>query len=871
VADATPRSDAPPARAALGTGRRRFLFVRRTVRTTLLALAVSAAPIPPDVPLPGGAATARAADEVERGGPSVAYEEAMAHADDVIDFDAGLTPEATMGDSSDLAGGVGSTTAADLQALRPATLRREVFGFLPYWELPTAAGRLDLRVLSTVAYFSVGADPNGSLLKRNADGSTAVGWAGWRSRRMTDFIARAHREGAKVVLTVSVFAWTTSQARTQRSILASPARRARLARQIAAEIQQRGADGVNLDFEPLVRGMEGEYVAFVRTLRRELDRRARGYQLTFDTTGIIGNYPIERLTARGAADAVFVMGYDYRGARSERAGSIDPLEGARYDLTDTVRAYTSRIPPRKVILGLPWYGRAWSTTSPDVRAPNQSGTRFGASVAVPYDAAAEFASRYGRYWDSGELSSWVRYRKSTCTDAYGCQTSWRQIYFDDASSLRLRYDLVNRYGLRGAGIWALGYDGGRPELFAGLGEKFADASPTVRVALNSRTISPNGDGQLDAAVLTLAMQGGSTWQVQLRSPEGDLIRTNTGTGSRSAITWDARLPDGRGVADGRYRFDVAVRDAAGRTTARRLNLDVDRAAPAVDASVDPAAFSPDGDDVADRAVVRWVTSERAVGFARLLRDGGRERAWSIAPGTAGSIPLDGRDGRGRPLRDGRYVLRLVLRDAARNERVQDIPVVVDRTARRLRWSNSFYPQDRDRTAANASVTFRLARPATVSLRIEDESGRIVRHAYRNRRLAAGERSWTWDGRTGNGSWAAQGRYRAVLTSTTSLGTQVLTRDVFAAAYRTSIPATVAVGDALEVRFDSVEPLSAEPAVVFTSPGRGAISLGAKRTSNGRYRAAFRIRAADVGEATVRISALDAAGRWNTEIRTVTIR
>lgn len=871
VTDARLRHAPRPAPTSMARRPARPSRVAAAARALALATVASAAPA---VPLAFAAepdATAPAAP----GTASILYQEAMAHADDVIDFDAGL-PAGEADAPSDLAGGsgtpagVGTTTAADLQAVSGPRLRREVFGFLPYWQLASSAGRIDLDVLTTVAYFSVGADRNGNILTRNADGSAAVGWAGWRSERMTRFIERAHRAGTRVVLTLSVFAWTTGQATTQRAILGSPARRARLARQLATEVHARGVDGVNLDVEPLVRGMEGEYVAFVRTLRRELDRRGRGYQLTLDTMGSIGNYPIERLTGRGAADAVFVMGYDYRGGRSERAGSIDPLAGARYDLGDTVRAYTSRIPASRVILGLPWYGRAWSTIAEGVRAANQSGAQYGPSVAVPYDAAAAFARAYGRLWDPREQTSWVRYRKETCTAAYGCRTSWRQLYFSDAASLRLRYDLVNRYGLRGAGIWALGYEGARRELYADLGAKFADAASNAKITLNSHTISPDGDGQLDTAVLRLALQGGSVWQVRLRAADGTLLRHNVGTGSGGTLTWDGRRPDGRGVADGRFRYEIAIRDARGRTTSRTIALAVDRAAPAITAAVDVPSFSPDGDGTNDRAVLRWATDERAVGAVRLLHAGRPVRGWSVAAGTGGTIALDGRDGHGRPLRDGRYVLQVTLRDAARNERTVSVPVALDRTAGSLRWSGSFFPQDDDAIAVEGTIRFHLARTATVTLRIEDPGGRVVRNVYLDRTLRAGDRSWAWDGRTGNGSWAPQGRYRAVLIATSALGTMTLTRDVYAAAYRTTVPASVTAGEVLEVVFDSLEPLSTVPVVILSRPNREPVSLRAKPTGDGRWRAAFRTHPGEEGEAGLRISARDERGRWNTEVLAVTI-
>ena len=140
-------------------------------------------------------------------------------------------------------------------------------------------------------------------------------------------------------------------------------RAANLARQIAAAVRDRGADGVNLDFEPIASGYADEFTALVRKVRASLNEVAKGYQLTFDTTGWIGNYPIEAATATGGADAVVVMGYDYRSSSSSPVGSIAPIGGPTYDIGDTIKAYVSRIPASKVILGVPYYGRAWSTSS----------------------------------------------------------------------------------------------------------------------------------------------------------------------------------------------------------------------------------------------------------------------------------------------------------------------------------------------------------------------------------------------------------------------------------------------------------------------------------------------------------------------------
>jgi len=349
-------------------------------------------------------------------------------------------------------------------------LRRQVMGFLPYWEVSDAV--LDYEVLSTIAYFSVGSDKYGNLLKLDPDGTPTTGWGGWTSSRMTSIINAAHTKGTRVVLTISVFAWTSGQAALQGALLGNPTARQNLAVQAAAAVRARGADGINLDFEPIASGYADEYTLFVRAVRAELDKRAAGYQLTFDTTGYIGNYPIEAATAPGGADAIFIMGYDYRTASSGYAGSIDPLSGPAYDLQDTVNAFAARVAPSKLILGVPWYGRAWSTVSDQVNARTQTGLKFGASNSVLYDTAAAYAKQYGKRWDGREQSPWIAYRRQNCSTTYGCVTTWRQVYYDDPESLKRRFDMIHRMGLRGTGIWALGYDADRPELRQAIAEKF---------------------------------------------------------------------------------------------------------------------------------------------------------------------------------------------------------------------------------------------------------------------------------------------------------------------------------------------------------------------------------------------------------------
>ena len=459
----------------------------------------------------------------------------------------------------------------------PDGLRKEIFGFLPYWELNTTTLRLDYAKISTIAYFGVGADAAGNLQKRNPDGSVTVGWSGWTSSKLTSIIAAAHRAHTRVVLTVQSFGWTTTGLSRQKALLASSTARATLARQIAAAVRDRGADGVNLDFEPLAPGAEAGFTALVRTIRAELNRIHRGYQVTFDTTGKIGNYPVESATASGGADAIFVMGYDYRTAGSSPVGSVAPYSKTSYDIVDTVRAFVARVAPSKVILGVPYYGRAWSTDGGGLNAGNISGPKNGASTTVPYDTAADYLVQHGRRYDAVEGVAWTAYKRQNCTATYGCVTPWRELYVDDATALGAKYDLVNAYHLRGAGMWALGYDGTRPELYAAIKRKFiTDTTPPVAGVSILPAAQPNPEfsvswtGTDDVGVVSYDVQravDGGPWTAWLNAT------TTTTTG------FDG--DDGHA-----YAFRVRARDRKGNTSAWNIAATTATAVPLA-----PGAFA----------------------------------------------------------------------------------------------------------------------------------------------------------------------------------------------------------------------------------------------------------------------------------------
>ena len=590
-------------------------------------------------------------------------------------------------------------------AITPAGLRREIFGFLPYWQVNSSTLRLDYTKISTIAYFGVGADAAGNLVKKNADGTASVGWSGWASSKMTSIITTAHANHTRVVLTVQSFGWNASGLARQKALLGNPTNRLNLARQIAAAIRDRGADGVNLDFEPLASGYDTQFTALVRSIRAELNRIHTAYQLTFDTTGSIGNYPIENATAPGGADAIFIMGYDYRTSGSSPVGSVAPLTRTGYDIRDTVAAYAARVPASKLILGVPWYGRAWSTSTNLLNASNTSGTKFGASTTVVYSTAADYLARYGRQYDGIEQVAWTAYQRQNCTATYGCVTSWRQIYVDDAAALEAKYDVVNAYGLRGAGIWALGYDGTRTELWQAIQRKFAAdiTPPSIGVSAAPTSFSPNGDGAFDTTRLSWTSSERITGTARLARGTTVIRSWAIGNVAAGAILWTGTDAAGRRVPDGRYTYRVAGRDTAGNATARSIAVVVDRTLSTLRWS--PTLFYPqDGDALAatskatfsltrtatvDLAVYQGATLIRTVLTNRLLGAGLHPWTWN------------GRNAAGAFVPPGRYTLR-VAATTALGTSILTRTVIVDAFAMALSTTV--------RTGQTLTVTFATAEP-----------------------------------------------------------------------------------------------------------------------------------------------------------------
>ena len=444
-----------------------------------------------------------------------------------------------------------------IAAAQPGTTR-EVFGFALASSLGDAAlgyPSWNFSLLSTVAFFGLHVNSGGSLV---AD----PGWNVWNSSLLTGLLQTAHAHGTKVVVTLILQDFSPGTP----TMCAGLINRATTVAQAATQVRAKGVDGVNVDYEGLngtcQNGMTSRAMLtdFVRLLRQALPPPS---YLSVDTyassaTDSLGFFDVASLNPY--VDSFFVMAYDleyanYRhsppGCVSFCLGPTAPLTGYFYNDTSTASQYVAAVPASKVILGIPYYGRKSCVS---VATPNQ----YPASDVV----ADSYVSATGESTATGVATgSYAVHRDSVDPSGHERWDTWintsmnctRELYWDDTTSLAAKYDLVNRDGLRGVGIWTLNYGGGAPELWAALATHFS------RCASVSVSTSPQSPAGIGTAVTVSAGASGCPnplFQFWILPP-GGVWTIAQGYSTSRTFEWATA-----GKGTGSYVISVWVRDAA---------------------------------------------------------------------------------------------------------------------------------------------------------------------------------------------------------------------------------------------------------------------------------------------------------------------
>ncbi|XP_063056328.1 di-N-acetylchitobiase-like [Engraulis encrasicolus] len=260
----------------------------------------------------------------------------------------------------------------------------------------------------------------------------------------------AHSKGARLVLKGDVSV----------SAMVDPTNRTTWIKEKVTLAKKQFMDGINIDIEQAVEDQSPEFFALTSLVKETTEafhREIPGSQVSFDVAWSPKCIDKRCYDYKGIADAcdlLFVMSYD---EQSQIWGDCIAMANAPYD--QTLTAYDQyikmKIDPKKLVMGVPWYGYDYPCLSfsqagvcsiqevPFRGAPCSD----AAGRQIPYSDMMKQvnSSMSGRIWDKKQQAPYYNYK------AAGGQV--HQVWYDDPQSISLKAAYVTKLGLRGIGMW----------------------------------------------------------------------------------------------------------------------------------------------------------------------------------------------------------------------------------------------------------------------------------------------------------------------------------------------------------------------------------------------------------------------------------
>ncbi len=333
-----------------------------------------------------------------------------------------------------------------------------VYGFIPYWNLQKVAIQPELTHLG---YFALTIGSDGSLITRGEDGNEEPGFNKLKAEKLLDLSNETQAQGGQVELVLSQFyadditAFLVSQ-KAQDNFFVS----------LDNILLAYPFAGVNIDIElagsatPQLRENMSKFMA---RLRSHLDQKYNKISLSIDVyaSAALNSQLWDISALEPNVDYIIIMAYDFHRRTSPLAGPVAPLFGGRElwdsDINQHLQEFVKQVPSEKLLLGVPFYGYEWQTTSRDSQShtfPDSGSTASFERVLKLLERREELQVQ--EHWNDDALSPYLSYIEDG--EIY-------VIYYENSRSLSYKLDYVNQLDLGGIAIWALGYEANARELW----------------------------------------------------------------------------------------------------------------------------------------------------------------------------------------------------------------------------------------------------------------------------------------------------------------------------------------------------------------------------------------------------------------------
>ncbi|KAJ9603725.1 Chitinase 4 [Cladophialophora chaetospira] len=265
------------------------------------------------------------------------------------------------------------------------------------------------------------------------------------------FLQKKRNRNLKVLL--SIGGWTYSSNFAQPA--STPTGRRRFVESAVKLLETLGFDGLDIDWEyPKDENEAGDFVKLLQETRQALDQAAAKrhhhtkFYLTVACPAGPPNYEKLKIADMDRLlDFWNLMAYDYAGSWDQRAGHQANLFPSRshpqctpFSTLAAVEHYTRQgVHPSKIVLGMPLYGRAFTSTSGP--GHSYSGVGEGSWEQGVWDYKALPKAGASEHHDAEVGASW----------SY-CPSSQTMISYDTPELVAQKAQFVRDYGL-GGGMW----------------------------------------------------------------------------------------------------------------------------------------------------------------------------------------------------------------------------------------------------------------------------------------------------------------------------------------------------------------------------------------------------------------------------------
>ena len=218
-------------------------------------------------------------------------------------------------------------------------------------------------------------------------------------------------------------------------IMNSYTKRQKLIEDIVDKCVEYKLDGINVDFENMKQEDKDLYSRFIIELTPRL--KEMGLVTSVDVTAPDGGETwsmcFDRHVIGDVADYIIFMAYDEYGVSSTKPGTTAGYDWVKLSLNKFLQ--TEEIESNKIILGIPFYTRVW-TTDPSGKSTSKTVSMKKTESVIPDGTQKQ--------WDDDLKQNYVEY-----TDG----NNKKQIWIEDIDSIKSKISLITENNLGGVASW----------------------------------------------------------------------------------------------------------------------------------------------------------------------------------------------------------------------------------------------------------------------------------------------------------------------------------------------------------------------------------------------------------------------------------